>query len=100
MTRASAANGDACPEGPARVLSGEAALRLTAAWARGPIAALERAHLRFAGATVRGRVIPSAVSIAVAAAIIGIVALTLQHLRLERDLALSAAAREVDMRAT
>ncbi len=100
MTRVSAANGDACPEGPARGLGGEPALRLALGWACSPIAALERAHLRFAGATVRGRVIPSAVSIAVAAAIIGIVALTLQHLRLERDLALTAAAREVDMRAT
>ena len=44
--------------------------------------------------------IPPAVSIGIAVAIFGIVALTLQHLRLERDLALSAAAREVDMRAT
>jgi signal transduction histidine kinase len=40
------------------------------------------------------------VVISVAIAIFAILALTLQHLRLERDLALSAGAREVDMRAT
>jgi signal transduction histidine kinase len=38
--------------------------------------------------------------IGVAIAIFGVVALTLQHLRLERDLALSAGSRDVDMRAT
>ncbi len=38
--------------------------------------------------------------IGVAIAIFAVLALTLQHLRLERDLALSAGAREVDMRAT
>jgi two-component system cell cycle sensor histidine kinase PleC len=43
---------------------------------------------------------PSAVSIAIAITMFGVVALTLQHLRHERDLALNAAAREVDMRAT
>ena len=46
MTRVSAANGDACPEGPARALGAEAALRLAAAWVRRPIEALERAHRR------------------------------------------------------
>ena len=100
MTRVSAANGDACPVGPARGLSGEAALRFALAWARRPVRALERACRRPAPATVRWRVIPPAVSIAIAVAIIGIVALTLEHLRLERDLALRAAAREVDIRAT
>ena len=38
--------------------------------------------------------------IGVAFAIFCVLALTVQHLRLERDLALSAGAREVDMRAT
>jgi two-component system cell cycle sensor histidine kinase PleC len=98
MTRASAANGDACPEGPAEALSGEAAFRIALAWARRPIEGLERAQGR-AGATVR-RAFPSAVSIAIAVAIVGMIALTLQHLRLERDLALRDAAREVDIRAT
>jgi signal transduction histidine kinase len=46
------------------------------------------------------RRIPSAVFIGLALAILCVVALTLQHLRVERDLALSAGAREVDMRAT
>ena len=99
MTRVSAANGDACPEGPVRALSGEAALRLALAWARRPIEALERAHPRPA-ATARWRMIPLAVSIAAAVATIGIIALTLEHLRLERDLALRAAAVEIDIRAT
>jgi signal transduction histidine kinase len=49
---------------------------------------------------VRRRRIPSAVFIGVALAIFGVVAVTLQHLRLERDLALQVGAREVDMRAT
>ena len=46
------------------------------------------------------RWIPSAASIGAVFSVIGVVALTLQHLQLERDLALRAAAREVDMRAT
>ena len=59
-----------------------------------------RAHPRPAGAAVRRRRIPSALVIGVGIAIFAVLALTLQHLRLERDLALSAGAREVDMRAT
>ena len=51
-------------------------------------------------ATVSWRVIPPAASIGAAVAIIGIIALTLYHLRLEHDLALRAAAHEVDIRAT
>ena len=62
--------------------------------------ALERARPRPAAPAVRRRRIPSAVLIGVAIAIFGVVALTFQHLRLERDLALQAGAREVDMRAT
>jgi two-component system, cell cycle sensor histidine kinase PleC len=100
MTRVSAANGDACPEGPVRTRSRQAAFRLVLAWARRPIEALERAHRRFAAPTSRWRPIPSAVSIVIAVAIVGMIALTLQHLRLERDLALRAAAGEVDIRAT
>ncbi len=98
MTRANAANGDACPEGPA--LSGEAALRFVRGCARRLAAALGRVHRRCAGAAARSRVVPSAASIGVALATIGVIALTLQHLRFERDLALIAAAREVEMRAT
>jgi two-component system cell cycle sensor histidine kinase PleC len=100
MTRVSAANGDACPERPARGLSGEARLRFALAWARRLIEALERAPLRFPAASGRWRVIPTAVGVALAVAVIGIVSLTLQHLWLERDLALRDAAREVDIRAT
>jgi two-component system cell cycle sensor histidine kinase PleC len=98
MTRANAANGDACPEGPA--LSGEAALRFARGCARRSARALGRVRRRFSGAAARSRVVSSAASIGVTVATIGVIALTLQHLRFERDLALSAAAREVDMRAT
>jgi signal transduction histidine kinase len=52
------------------------------------------------GAAIRRQRIPSALVVGVAIAIFAVLALTLQHLRLERDLALSAGAREVDMRAT
>ena len=100
MTRVSAANGDAYPVGPARALSGEGAFRFAEAWARRPSEALERAHPRPAAAAVRRRRIPLGVFIGVAIAIFGVLALTLQHLRLERDLALHAGAHEVDMRAT
>src|SRR5271167_1953786 len=100
MTRVGAANGDACPQGPARALSGEAVLRLALSWARRAIGTPERARRPLIAVTVRRRMIPSAASIGAAVAIISVIALTLQHLRSERDLALSAAAREVEMRAT
>jgi signal transduction histidine kinase len=100
MTRVSAANGDACPLGPAQALTGEAAFRFAEGWARRPSEALKRPHPRAAGAAFGRRRIPPAVVIGVAIAIFAVLALTLQHLRLERDLALSAGAREVDMRAT
>src|SRR5271168_2441533 len=100
MTRVSAANGDAYPVGPAQALSGKAAFRVAEAWARRPSEALKRAHPRPASAAVRRRGIPSAFVIAVALAIFAVLALTVQHLRLERDMALNAGAREVGMRAT
>jgi signal transduction histidine kinase len=92
MTRVSAANGDACPA------------IVVALAERGDAVsdrvqhALERA--RFAGAEVRQRRIPAAVFIGLAIAIVCVVALTIQHLRLERNLALGAGASEVGMRAT
>ena len=130
MTRVNAANGDACPMGPARALSEEAAFRSAEGSARRPSEAVERsvmrsnrrgvyslishafreksgshffvsrAHPRPAGAAVHRQVVPSAVFTCLAIAIFGVLALTLQHLRFERDSALSASAREVDMRAT
>jgi len=100
MTRASAANGDACPEGPSQALSGEAAFRFALAWARRPVEALERAHWGAAAAMVRRQTVPSTLLIASIVAVVGMIALTLQHLRLERDLALHDAAGEVDIRAT
>jgi signal transduction histidine kinase len=83
--------------GPVEALSGEGAFRFADAWARGRSAARKRAHLHSAG---RRRRIPSALVVGVAFAIFAVLALTLQHLRFERDLALSAGAREVGMRAT
>ena len=100
MTRASAANGDVCPLRPARGISGEAAFRFARAWASRRTTALERAHARPIPAVVRRRRIPAAVFLGVAIAIFGVVGLTVQHLRLERDLALRAGANEVGMRAT
>src|SRR5262245_4867785 len=47
MTRVSAANGDACPAGPARALSGEAALRFAETWARLPAEAFAPLALEF-----------------------------------------------------
>ncbi len=79
-------------------MSGEAALRLAPTWARWPAGALSLA--RSAGAEVRRRRVPSAVFIGLAIAVVCVVALTIEHLRLERDLALSAGANEVAMRAT
>ena len=100
MTRVSAANGDSCPIAPIRALNGEASFRSAAAWTRRPARALEPMPSPSVGPAVRWPRIPSAAFIGVAIAIFGVVALTLQHLRLERDLALSAGAREVGMRAT
>src|SRR5579872_2856411 len=95
MTRVGAANGDACPAGPARALSGEAAFRFAQAWRRRPMGAAERADRT--GAEVRGRGMPSAVFIGFAIAILCVVALTIERLPLERDLALSALALAVGL---
>ena len=100
MTRASAANGDVCPLKPTRALGGDAAFRFAEPLARRPAGTLRLTGRHPLGAADHRPRIPSAVFIVVAVAIFGVLALTLQHLRLERDLALSAEAREVGMRAT
>jgi two-component system, cell cycle sensor histidine kinase PleC len=79
MTRASAANAETCPDEPVRRRGGDAAAR---------------------GATARRRWIPPSASIGVVVAVVAVIVVTLQHLRIERDLALTEAAREVDWRAT
>jgi signal transduction histidine kinase len=86
--------------GPVQALGGDGAFRLDEAWVRRPSEALKRVQLRPVGAAFHRRRIPSAVVSGVALAIVAVLALTLQHLRLERDSALSAGARDVDMRAT
>jgi signal transduction histidine kinase len=86
--------------GPVEALTGEGTLRSPAAFAGRPGKAIERPPARSARGAVRRRGIPLALSSGVAIAIFAVLALTLQHLRLERDLALSAGAREVGMRAT
>jgi two-component system cell cycle sensor histidine kinase PleC len=79
MTRASAANAAVCP--------GEAIRRRSGSTAR-----------RFA--VSRPRWAPSAASIGVLLAVLLVIAVTVQHLLVERDLALTEAARDVDIRAT
>jgi two-component system cell cycle sensor histidine kinase PleC len=92
MTRVSAANGDAYPVGRAQALIGDAAFHFADSWARGPSRALERAHLRPSGvAAVRPLCLPAIVS-SLAVALVCVIALMVQHLRVERDLALNAAA--------
>ncbi len=76
MTRASAANAETWP---VRRRGGNAAAR---------------------DATARRRWIPPSASIGVFVALLAVIVVTLQHLRIERDLALMEAAREVDLRAT
>jgi signal transduction histidine kinase len=85
---------------PVEALSGDGAVRFAAAFARRPAKAIAQAYGRPAGAIVRRRRIPSALVMGVAFAISAVLALTFQHLWLERDLALNAGAREVGMRAT
>ncbi len=79
MTRASAANAGACP--------GEAVGRRNGVAVR-------------RGARARPRWVPSAASIGVVIAILLVTVVTVWRLLVERDLALTEAAREVDMRAT
>src|ERR1700761_7238488 len=86
--------------GPVEALSGDGGLRFVAAFGRRPGKAIGRPPARRARATVHGGGFPLALVGGVAIAIFAILALTLQHLRLERDLALSAGAREVGIRAT
>ena len=94
MTRANAANVDACPDAWSAPVGFAREMGRRSPDARGPSSDGLTRSLPLA------RWIPSAASIGAVFSVIGVVALTLQHLQLERDLALRAAAREVDMRAT
>ncbi len=97
MTRANAANGDVCPD---MILApGDAALRI-AGTVRGRFGNRPLALAEFLRARACSRHIPTAAAIGVVFAVVSIVALTLQHLWFEREMALRAAAREVAMRAT
>jgi signal transduction histidine kinase len=86
--------------GPVQALGGEGVFRFDESWARRPAKAIEHRPGRPVGAAVHRRRIPSAVVIGLALAIVAVLALTVQYLRLEHDLALTAGAREVGMRAT
>ncbi len=82
------------------MLSGETAFRFAEAWARRPTRALRGAHVRALGVRGPPMARSPAVLVGLAFVIVCVVALIAQHLRVERDLALHAGAREVDMRAT
>ncbi len=86
--------------GPVDALSGEGVFRFAGAWARRPSEESNRAHPRPVDFMVQRRRIPPAIVVGVALAILAVLAFTIQHLRLERDVALDAGARDVDMRAT
>ena len=99
---------DACKRGKRGRLSGRASPRLErgggaslhAGVGAPPDRGARTGASAFPAATVRWRVIPLAALVGAVVAIVAIVALTLQHLALERDLALGAAEREIAMRAT
>ncbi len=102
MTRVSAANGDACPIGRGGAIVAALQSPLSDGLSSGR--PLERGYAvsdrvrRGGDARASRRRIPAAAVVVLALAIVA--ALTFQHLRLERDLALKVGAREVDMRAT
>ena len=85
MTRASAANAEGCPNGLASLGSGDADPNLEVGSRR-----LIRTCLM---------AVPGA-SIGILCVLLALVGLTLHHLRFEGDVALKAAAREVDLSAT
>jgi two-component system cell cycle sensor histidine kinase PleC len=89
MTRASAASAEHCPDEPVRRRISGAAFRLSGA-----------ELLAWSRAAAGARWLPSAASVGVVLALVLTVVATLQHLRLERDLALKSAEREVAIRAT
>jgi len=86
--------------GPAQALSGEAAFRFANAWARRPAAAWRETRSRGVAASLRGHGLPTTIFIGLAVTIFAIFALTVQHLWVERELALNVGAAEVDVRAT
>jgi two-component system, cell cycle sensor histidine kinase PleC len=99
MTRASAANGDVCPDA-VRAGGGDAWFQFPLGWAAWRRVSRNRAPAFSPYRRRRPRRVLSPGSLGFIFAILGVIALTLQHLRFERDLAWQTAAREVDMRAT
>ena len=87
---------DACERGK----RGRLSRRTGPGKAAAPFSALRRRLRASCLSAVGGAGSPPPLRSAVALAIVGTIALTLQHLRFERDLALQSAAREVGMRAT
>jgi two-component system cell cycle sensor histidine kinase PleC len=91
MTRVSAANGDAYPVGRAQALIGGAAFHFAESWARRPSGELERANPRLFGPAAARLCLPTILA-SLAIALVCVIALMVQHLRVERDLALNATA--------
>jgi two-component system cell cycle sensor histidine kinase PleC len=91
MTRVSAANGGAYPVGRAQALIGGAAFHFADSWARRPSGEVERANPRLFGLAAARLCLPTILA-SLAIALVCVIALMVQHLRVERDLALNATA--------
>jgi two-component system cell cycle sensor histidine kinase PleC len=91
MTRVSAANGDAYPVGRAQALIGGAAFHFADSWARRQSGEVERANPRLFGLAAARLCLPTILA-SLAIALVCVIALMVQHLRVERDLALNATA--------
>jgi signal transduction histidine kinase len=86
--------------GRAEILSGQTTFRFADAWTRRPAAALGQARSLVVTRPLWGQRFPATAFIGLAVTIVAVFALTVQHLRVERELALNVGAAEVDVRAT
>jgi two-component system, cell cycle sensor histidine kinase PleC len=92
MTRVSAANGDAYPVGRTQALIGDAAFHFADSWASGPSQAPERAQPRPSGVAAARTLCLPMILTSLTIALVCVIALMVQHLRVESDLALNTTA--------